>query len=533
MKMIEFSGRFLPSSSPAVLSPDEWLKYQCGEGHTLSGIPDSFDLFTMRCLDGDHTMTDGDHTMTHCKSVQCVNPPVITYATPLGGCFVTITYGRQVEYQREAGYHVESGRKSGPKPEGCHAKDRVESEQPVQAPEEPEGAMSSCGHVDQLEERFASWIGQQDRLCPSHEWLEDQSCARWEEMSQWAVLVMGPPGTGKTDAVRLLVSRVRGTFLECDTREVEERKLAKLIMKGQGGLRQTSVAILNIDTDVTDGLKWRLCKAAQQLQIPLIFVCDDGVVSARNELVQKCLCLEVRHESHNVEQPLRQLTQRNDLNMSEACPSIAIVCGHDVRKAVNTAQLLGQRSFSNELPTADLSAQAACHQLLLLGNATDVTEMLELPEQDGEELCRALQRLYPTSCGESFETLDQCAFTAEVMALGNVAKSAASHTAWADTSDSSSNEFYLGVVSTLRKQRCLHSAQVCPMESPQMNQVSAALIATLSAETCLSKGRIEQPLDRCQSRGAQDGILFITNSSPTELASKVVAQNDINELDRM
>ena len=141
VKMIEFSGRFLPSSSSAVLSPDEWLKYQCGEGHTLSGIPDSFDLFTVRCLDGDHTMTDGDHTMTHCKSVQCGNPPVIAYATPLGGCFVTITYGMQVECQREAGYHVESGHKSGSKPEGCHAKDRAEPGQHVQASEEPVSAV--------------------------------------------------------------------------------------------------------------------------------------------------------------------------------------------------------------------------------------------------------------------------------------------------------------------------------------------------------------------------------------------------------
>ena len=91
---------------------------------------------------------------------------------------------------------------------------------------------------------------------------------------------------------------------------------------------------------------------------------------------------------------------------------------------------------------------------------------------------------------ESFENLDQCAFAAEAMALG-------------------------------------------PVESPQTNQVSAVLIATLSAETCLSKGRIEQPLDRSQSRGAQDGILFITNSSPTELASKAVAQDDTYELDRM
>ena len=87
-----------------------------------------------------------------------------------------------------------------------------------------------------------------DRPFPSHEWLEDWSRARCDEMSQWAVLVTGPAGTGKTAGVRLLAGHVRRTFLECDMREVEERKLAKLIMKGQGGLRQTSVAILNIDT---------------------------------------------------------------------------------------------------------------------------------------------------------------------------------------------------------------------------------------------------------------------------------------------
>ena len=134
------------------------------------------------------------------------------------------------------------------KPEGCHAKERTEPEQPVQ---EPVGAVSSCGHVDPLEERLASWIGQQDRPFPSHEWLQDWSRARCDEMSQWAVLVTGPPGTRKTAGVRLLARHVRETFLECDMREVEGRKLVQLILKGQGcqGLRQTSVAILNIDTD--------------------------------------------------------------------------------------------------------------------------------------------------------------------------------------------------------------------------------------------------------------------------------------------
>ena len=124
-----------------VLGPDEWLKYQCEEGHTLSGIPDSFDPFTMTCL-------DGDHTMTHCNSVQCGVPPVIAHATPLGGCFVTIVYGKHVEYQREVGYHVETEHKSGSKPEGSHAKERAEPVQPVQTSEEPMGAVLSCGHGD-------------------------------------------------------------------------------------------------------------------------------------------------------------------------------------------------------------------------------------------------------------------------------------------------------------------------------------------------------------------------------------------------
>ena len=43
-------------------------------------------------------------------------------------------------------------------------------------------AVSSCRHVAPLEERFASWIGQQDPLFPSHEWLEDRSFARCDEM---------------------------------------------------------------------------------------------------------------------------------------------------------------------------------------------------------------------------------------------------------------------------------------------------------------------------------------------------------------
>ena len=56
-KTIDLPGGFLPSSSPVGLDFNEWLKYQCGEGHALSGIADSSDLFTVTCLDGDHNDT--------------------------------------------------------------------------------------------------------------------------------------------------------------------------------------------------------------------------------------------------------------------------------------------------------------------------------------------------------------------------------------------------------------------------------------------------------------------------------------------
>ena len=149
-KTIEFSGGSLLSSSPVVLDPNERLRYRCGEGRALSGIPGSSDLFTMTCL-------DVDHTMTHCKPVQCGVPLVIAYATPMGDCFVTITYGKQVEYQCEAGYHVDSECKSGSNPEGCHAKERTEPEQPAQTSKEPMGAVSSCGHVDQPDRPTNGW----------------------------------------------------------------------------------------------------------------------------------------------------------------------------------------------------------------------------------------------------------------------------------------------------------------------------------------------------------------------------------------
>ena len=186
-------------------------------------------------------------------------------------------------------------------------------------------ALSQCKYQKSrypLEERF-SWIGQQDRPFPSHERLEDWS-PRCDEMFQWTVLIKGLPGTGKMAGVRLLSGHVRGTFLVRDAREVEERKCAKLILKGQAGLRQTSVAILNIDT-VTDELKWRSCKVTQQLQILLIFVGDDGIVTPRDELVQKCLCFKNRHDPQNAEQALRRMTQRNVpevLELEEFCRAL-------------------------------------------------------------------------------------------------------------------------------------------------------------------------------------------------------------------
>ena len=155
---------------------------------------------------------------------------MIARATPLGGCFVTITCGKQAEHQCEACCHVELERMSGLKSKGCHAKERAEPEQPVQAPEEPVGAVSSCDTLIRsrrdLPHGSVSGFGLSRLRVPvpccltsvtrSHRTYSRAVCghnstngwrtgaaARCDEMSQWAVLATGPPGTVKTAGVRL------------------------------------------------------------------------------------------------------------------------------------------------------------------------------------------------------------------------------------------------------------------------------------------------------------------------------------------
>ena len=117
---------------------------------------------------------------------------MIAFATPVGSCFVTVTYGDQVEYQCEADHHVESELKCGSNPEGCHAKDRAEPVQLVQTSEDSVNAVSSCRHIDPFEERFAPWIGRQDQP-----FWRTGAALGCDEMSQWAVLATSPPCTRK------------------------------------------------------------------------------------------------------------------------------------------------------------------------------------------------------------------------------------------------------------------------------------------------------------------------------------------------
>ena len=240
-----------------------------------------------------------------------------------------------------------------------------------------------------------------------------------------------------------------------------------LILKWQAGLRQTLVAILNIDMDVTNGLKWRLCQAAQQSQIPLLFVCVDGFVTACDELVQKCLFLEVRYEPHNVEQALRRMTQRN-LNNAGGVP-----CPSQSRVDTTCARLSTPRSCWDSVLQV-----ASCQQL---------TSQRQLPAISF--CCRATPRM-----------CQMC-----LSCWSRKAKNSVEHSS----------------VCTL-----------LPVESFETLDQCAALIVTLNAETGLLKGRLGQSLDRSQSRGAQYGGLLVTNSSPTELASKVVAKDDTDELNR-
>ena len=65
----------------------------------------------------------------------------------------------------------------------------------------------------------------------------------------------------------------------------------------------------------------------------------------------------------------------------------------------------------------DRRSSVHAHRLSLSSDATDEPNIFELLDQDGEALCRVLQRQYLTSWKESSETLNRCAFAALIATL--------------------------------------------------------------------------------------------------------------------
>lgn len=97
-QIIASSSGDLPTS-PVSLGPHEWVKYQCNEGHTVSGTAGTPEVFTVKC-------EDGLHIMSQCRPVECGEAPESAYATAEHVSGHVFTYEQKVTFRCLTGYHV-------------------------------------------------------------------------------------------------------------------------------------------------------------------------------------------------------------------------------------------------------------------------------------------------------------------------------------------------------------------------------------------------------------------------------------------
>eukprot|EP00933_Yihiella_yeosuensis_P038103 TRINITY_DN32067_c0_g1_i2.p1 TRINITY_DN32067_c0_g1~~TRINITY_DN32067_c0_g1_i2.p1 ORF type:complete len:1427 (-),score=416.49 TRINITY_DN32067_c0_g1_i2:162-4442(-) len=195
-----------------------------------------------------------------------------------------------------------------------------------------------------------------------------------------AALVTGPPGSGKTAAVKMLASRERGHVIEYDFIDAEGRSFMENLAKKQRNGNQlpgNSVVLCNIADQLTQPQKDSLQQAVQASPSPVVLVAAEGVFNWKDNIVDHCLELKVVLKQQSITRLLQEVVKKESAELApSACEAIAAACPpSDLRQAIATAQLLSVVPGGEgiHLPQSALSPPGACSQLLSPPVTSDTT----------------------------------------------------------------------------------------------------------------------------------------------------------------
>jgi len=298
-------------------------------------------------------------------------------------------------------------------------------------------------------------------------------------------LVTGPSGSGKSLGSLLVAKRVfgqnrsnrLGNVLLLSACEPEGRKLLESLIR-----RRTSIDVL-IDAELANGavvaifdidgaddsLKRLLARAARLSPIPIIYVCNHGVVSEEDALWSLSFRFEIqRPKAIEVARKLRDVAEREGV-LSVFKPdgehtgaddaelgvwtSFADLCACDFRRAINELQLLGALAMTGQGPAGSPPSAHSCCRKLLSCVELPSYEKLDLVSLDEEQVAMLVHENYihavcsadwcedlcdsqDEDLGNMDAVLEHCADAAASIALGDVLSLHASKNAgWDDSGE--------------------------------------------------------------------------------------------------
>lgn len=212
------------------------------------------------------------------------------------------------------------------------------------------------------------------------DWLkawQPPSQSMGKSKSERGAVVSGPSGVGKTTGVRLMARKLREHVVEYDMIDAEGRSFMENLAKKQRNGNQLdgkTVVVCNVAEQLTQAHKDMLQLAVQSSVIPVIIVAADGVLTAKDALMDHCLEVKLKLKEPHVAKVLQDVVKKEGATLGEStCQQIAAAFPSDLRQAILTAQLLSAAPGGEDahLPREAMALPAACRQLLCPGQHDD------------------------------------------------------------------------------------------------------------------------------------------------------------------
>lgn len=260
-------------------------------------------------------------------------------------------------------------------------------------------------------ERFRVWLVNWRRAS-----TQSRAAGPRDEMTRPAALVSGPPGAGKSLAVRLIAGELGFALVEINLAYLSSRRafgtprikqdleedIEKIIEKDgekvpffaeagssavitrRGLSKKPLLLIKGIDLlqDDPQGLE-SLISLASKTQAPVIFLCNDRHSNAGRVLALHSL--DIRLRPPNQDQSTRLLGSAAGGGNREALAAVVAATRGDLRRALGHLRFFGQGSFP-EVPAPRGAFEAAARLLSLQNSGGDLEEARRIFDPDPSAL---------------------------------------------------------------------------------------------------------------------------------------------------